>query len=173
MVSIFFIICAVINVSGLLYVAYSVYDLRKRKKLIDTLLDYTSRHYDLIKSSIALADIVNEDQKDNPTFWQSKRVHCCLIAYNDHKQKAENSDEKLQEALGMKTEEFEPVSCWEIIKHGELGAMYAPMQISRWVVMRKLTLRERLRALFGKTVAVTESYPSEPVDAPKTYELRV
>lgn len=113
MVSIFFIVCVVINLASVCYLAYLVYDLRKRKK---------------------------------------------FLKYSN----------ELQETLGM-----EPVAIWDIIANGELGAMYAPLQICRWVVMRKLTMRERLRALFGKLVVVTESYPSEPVDAPKTYELVV
>jgi len=55
----------------------------------------------------------------------------------------------------------------EILRGGVLGSIYAPLQVSRWVIFRKLTWWERVRALFFGRLLVTETYS---VDKPE--ELR-
>jgi hypothetical protein len=66
--------------------------------------------------------------------------------------------------------DFEKVTKEEILKQGHLGFFFAPLQISRFVVFKKLTWKERFRVFFFGLVSVSETYS---VDKPeeRTYEV--
>ena len=56
---------------------------------------------------------------------------------------------------------YDPITKEDILKNGYLGSIHMPLLISRFIAIRKLTWKERLRILFGKNVLVSETYQAD------------
>jgi len=74
--------------------------------------------------------------------------------------------------IRMSSMEFTPVTKDEVIRNGVLGSIFGSLQISRWVILRKLTWKERLKALLFGRLTVMETYSSDQPEI-RSYNARI